>query len=185
MQCPNCGSEFDGKFCPDCGTPAPEGSNGQPGIQPMDQQGYQQQYGQQQYGQPYYSAPNPAITRREIVTCIIFTIITCGIYGIYWYIKLTDDTNTLVNEYGVSNGENLTTGGMVFLLTLITCGIYGYYWAYKQGERLDRVKAFKGMVQGNLSTTYLVLYIVLNLFTGIGGIVVYALMQNEINTLNQ
>ena len=28
---------------------------------------------------------------RSIVLCIIFTIITCGIYGIYWMIVLNDD----------------------------------------------------------------------------------------------
>lgn len=196
MRCPNCGSEFTGNFCPDCGAPAPYGNDTQmqSAYQPMGQNSYQQdqygqqqydqQYNQQQYGQPYFSTPNPAITKRSVATCIILTIITCGIYGIYWFIKLTDDTNMLVNDYGVSNGENLTTGGTAFLLSLVTCGIYSFYWAYKQGERLDRIRAAKGFNQSNLSTTYLLLDIVITFVASVGSIVVYSLMQNELNTLN-
>ena len=183
MKCPYCGCDYNGNFCPDCGAPAPQYNNPQQqgGFQPMGQPVYQQQqqqYGQQQYGQPAYRMPNPGITKREIVTCIIFSLLTCGIYAIYWFIKLTDDINLLVNDYGVSNGENLTSGGMAFLLTLVTCSIYGYYWAYKQGERLDRVRAAKGMGSGSLGVLYIILY-----FFGLS-IVAYALMQNEINSLN-
>ena len=113
------------------------------------------------------------IQRREIVKCIIFTIITCGIYGIYWFVKLTDDTNIISGE---ANG---TSGTTAFILTLITCGIYGYYWAYKLGQKLENARAAKGMPAASLPILYLVLQ-----FVGLG-IVAYALMQNELNTLNQ
>ena len=69
------------------------------------------------------------IQQRNIAVCIILSIVTCGIYGIYWFIVLSNDTNT------VSNAENATSGGVAFVLSLITCNIYGLYWAYKQGER--------------------------------------------------
>ena len=62
-----------------------------------------------------------AYSQGIIVLCIIFSIITCGIYGIYWMIKMNDEVNALAGEPGA------TTGGMVFLFTLITCGIYGWY----------------------------------------------------------
>ena len=108
---------------------------------------------------------------RSIATCIILSIITCGIYAIIWFINLTDDTNRLSQE------PSPTTGGTAFLLTIITCGIYSLYWAYKQGERLERVRASRGLAPGSLP----VLYLVLSVF-GLN-IVAYALMQNEINTL--
>ncbi|HRR77734.1 MAG TPA: DUF4234 domain-containing protein [Ruminococcus sp.] len=197
MICHNCGSEFDGKFCPNCGSPAenysPNTPNpyGQPqqynqqgyGQQQYGQQGYgQQQYGQQGYGQQQYGGygyPNSGmggagmsgVQVRSIVTCIILCFVTCGIYAIIWFINLTDDTNRISQE------PSATSGGTAFVLTLITCGIYGLYWAYKQGERLERVRASRGLAPGSLP----ILYLVLNLF-GLS-IVAYALMQNEINTL--
>ena len=67
------------------------------------------------------------IQQRNIAVCIILSIVTCGIYGIYWFIVLSNDTNT------VSNAQNATSGGVAFLLSLVTCNIYGLYWAYKQG----------------------------------------------------
>ena len=74
------------------------------------------------------------INKRNLAVSIILTIVTCGIYGIYWFIVMTDDTKN------VSGDINGASGGVAFLLTLVTCNIYGYYWAYKQGERIDNAK---------------------------------------------
>ena len=54
------------------------------------------------------------IQQRNIAVCIILSIVTCGIYGIYWFIVLSNDTNT------VSNAENATSGGVAFVLSLFT-----------------------------------------------------------------
>lgn len=109
--------------------------------------------------------------KRSIPVSIILSIITCGIYGIYWFVCLTNEVNTL------SNREGDTSGGVAFLLTLITCGIYGIYWAYKMGEKLEQARTNRGMQPGNSS----IVYLLLQLF-GLG-IIGYALMQSEINTL--
>ena len=83
------------------------------------------------------------IERRNIAVCIVLTLVTCGIYGIYWIVCLTNDVNT------VSGDVNGTSGGMVVLLTIVTCGIYGIYWAYKQGEKLDFTKNNRGIPSSN------------------------------------
>lgn len=108
------------------------------------------------------------VQRRSLATCIILSLVTCGIYGIYWYICLADDVNTVTGRGGMS-------GGVVFLLTLVTCGIYGIIWAYQAGEALDALRVSHGRATGSQG----ILYLVLNLF-GLG-IVTYALMQNELN----
>jgi len=105
------------------------------------------------------------IKERSIALAIIFTILTCGIYSIYWMIKINDDSLKLAKEEGPS-------GGVVFLLTLITCGIYGYFWAYKMGKCVDKIKSNQSNVTG-------VLYVILVLF-GLN-IVNYALSQDAIN----
>ncbi len=111
------------------------------------------------------------IQKRDVAISIVLSIVTCGIYSIYWLIKLTDETNQL------SGDSNATSGGMVFLLTLVTCGIYGIYWAYKQGERLDNIKVSRGEAASNQA----VIYLVLSIFGF--GIIAYALMQSEINKI--
>ena len=71
------------------------------------------------------------IERRNIAVCIVLTPVTCGIYGIYWIVCLTNDVNT------VSGDVNGTSGGMVVLLTIVTCGIYGIYWMLKLNDEIN------------------------------------------------
>ncbi|MCF0146478.1 MAG: DUF4234 domain-containing protein [Eubacterium sp.] len=106
------------------------------------------------------------LKRRCIPLAIIFSIITFGIYYIYWMIRLNNAINKLSGE------PEATGGGLVFLFSIITCGIYSYYWLYKMGERVDKIK---GVNNGSTSIGYLVL----GLFKL--GIVSYALMQSAVN----
>ena len=108
----------------------------------------------------------PPITPRSIPLCVIFYLITCGIYGIYWMIKLNDEVNELVRD------SDAPSGGIVFLLSLVTCGIYGLYWMYKMGERCDQIK-------GNSAGYSHILYLVLSLFGF--SIISYCLIQDTIN----
>ena len=108
------------------------------------------------------------IKERNIVVCILLTIITCGIYGIIWFVNLTDDMRD-------ASGDSSLSGGMAFLLTLVTCGIYGYFWAYKMGKAGVVARANRGMPGDDNSVLYLVLQ-----FLGLG-IVNYCIMQNELN----
>ena len=107
--------------------------------------------------------------KKSIVTCILLSIITCGIYSIVWMIRLNDELNAAADK------TNATSGGMVFLFTLITCGIYGFFWYYKMGENVDAVKAKQGLASSNTG----IIYLVLGLF-GLG-IVNYCLMQDAVN----
>lgn len=109
--------------------------------------------------------------KRDIAISIVLTIVTCGIYGIYWFIVLTND----VNE--ISGNQQDTSGGVCFLLTLVTCGIYGIYWAYRIGEKVDQAKNARGITSSNSGVLYLILSVV-----GFS-IITYALAQNEINKL--
>lgn len=110
------------------------------------------------------------IQQKSIVTCIILSIVTCGIYSIVWFIQMNDDINNL-------SGDFKTSGGVAFLLMLVTCNIYGLYWMYNQGQRLDALKQARGIPSSNSGVLYLILSLL-----GLG-IVSYALIQNEINNL--
>lgn len=103
---------------------------------------------------------------RNIAVSVILSIVTCGIYAIYWFITCTDEMNQVAPD------EYTTSGGMAFLFTLLTCGIYGIYWAYKMGMKLNAA-------QGNPAASNHVLFIVLELFGF--NIVNLCLLQSEIN----
>lgn len=109
-------------------------------------------------------------TNRNIAVCIILSLVTCGIYGIYWFIVMTNDVNS-------ASGVEDTSGGVAFLLTLVTCGIYGWYWAYKMGEKLDKAKNDRNIPSSNSGVLYLILCIF-----GLS-IITYALIQNDLNKL--
>lgn len=109
--------------------------------------------------------------KRNIGLCIFLSIITCGIYFFYWFIKVTDEMNTAA-------GQTDTSGGVSFLLDLITCGIYGIYWGYKMGQKVQTARANRNMpADQSLS----VLYLLLNIFEL--QIITLALVQNELNNL--
>lgn len=107
---------------------------------------------------------------RNIVVCIILTIITCGIYGIYWMYKLTEEVG------GWSGDRSISPGGAV-IFSLITCGIYAVYWCYRMGKQIYQAEMNNGMMASDDS----VLFVVLSIF-GLG-IVVYAILQSRINNL--
>lgn len=110
------------------------------------------------------------IEKRNIGLSILFAILTCGIYSMYWLVKLTD-------EAGELSGDRSMTGGMSLLLTIVTCGIYGFFWNYKMGKVMYKAKERSGMVPQDNS----VLYLILAIF-GLG-IVSYCIIQSEINEI--
>ena len=113
-----------------------------------------------------YASVHPGITPRNIAVAIILSIVTCGIYQLYWMYKMNEEVNTLASEPAA------TSGGLVLLFHILTGGIYGIYWCYRMGERCDRIK---GSVDGSSAILYLIL-------TLLGfGIVTFCLIQDTIN----
>ncbi len=107
------------------------------------------------------------IQRRDIVTSIIFSIITCGIYGIYWFIVLVNDVRNTTKD------DSIPTGGTEFLLTIVTCGIYSIYLFYKMG---------KSMYESKISTSdNAIVFLLLQIF-GLA-IVNYAIIQSDLNKI--
>ena len=105
---------------------------------------------------------------RSVALAIVLSLVTCGLYSIYWFIVLTDEVNQVTEQPG-------TSGGIAFLLNFITCGIYGIYWGYKMGEKLDSAR-YRNNVPGG---SFPIIFLLLNLFGF--AIITLALMQNEVN----
>lgn len=181
MKCEYCGYEFNAKFCPNCGAAAPDQQPVQKTPvqwqQPVNNGMNSEQSGNGNFrnyqNQNIYNRYNSGIKVRSIASCILLTIITCGLYSILWFGNLNDESNYLAEE------PRPTSGGVAFLLVLVTCGIYYFYWAYKQGERIDRARMIRNMPPKNQGVLFLVLLFV----PYVGGLISLSLMQNEINYL--
>ena len=145
--CSNCGVEVkeDTNFCPNCGAPL--------------------------YQSPKSTTHNfnrPMIQKRDIALCVILSFLTCGLYGLYWFVTMTDETNSLSDEQSSS-------GAAALIFTLLTCGLYGIYWNYKMGQKLYVAGKMYGLDIADNS----VLYLILSIF-GLG-IVSECLIQNDLN----
>ncbi len=67
--------------------------------------------------------------KRNVFLAVLFSIITFGIYYIYWFVSLTNQSNKLAPK-------NATMGGVgAFFVSILTFGIYQAYWAYRMGEK--------------------------------------------------
>ena len=170
--CSNCGKELNqgAIFCPNCGLriEVEEASVNQ-NMNSSTNNGTNTNNGSTTINN-YYNTNNNTntmfLTKRDIATAIILSFVTCGIYGIFWFVNIVDDTNK------VAERATDPSGGLVVLYTLLTCGIYGIYWNYKNGQKL--YEAGNKDIQDNS-----VLYLVLSLF-GLQ-IVSYCFMQNDLN----
>ena len=103
--------------------------------------------------------------KRSVVAAVILTFATFGLYGIYWFVKLTNETNRLVPEEATFNGV------LAVLVNICTLGLYGLYWSYKLGKKID-------IIEENPRNTE-IMYLVLS-FLGLG-LLTMAIAQNELN----
>ena len=80
-------------------------------------------------------------TNRNVVTVVLLSIITCGIYAYYNLYAIARDVNIACAD----DDEN-TPGLVVYLLlSFVTCGFYYLYWLYKLGNRLAKNAASYGI----------------------------------------
>lgn len=114
----------------------------------------------------------PLVENRSIALAIILSIITCGIYGLFWYAFMTNDANKVSGEY------DSTSGGLTILYSLLTCGLYKIYWSYKVGKQLYNA----GSNYGKDISDNSILYLILSLF-GLS-IISDALIQNDLNSFS-
>jgi len=108
------------------------------------------------------------INKRKIGMCILLSIVTLGIYEIYWMYLLVKNNRSLKGNTESCTGE---------MLCLMFVPFYSLYWWYTRGTRMkyEFVK-YKHNASGSG-----ILYLILELL-GLG-IVSMAIMQNDFNSL--
>lgn len=115
---------------------------------------------------------------RNFITYLLLSIVTCGIYSIYFWYLYVEDINTVF--YG--DGEDSPNYILVLLLSFITCGIYGFYWYYKQANRIYRGSYERYGVPVSETGTSVLLWLLLgSLVCGLGSLIAQYFMISNLN----
>lgn len=115
--------------------------------------------------------PVPINEERSIPMCIVLSLVTCGIYSIYWFYRNLQDLYML---NGLPN-----KAGQDILLSIVTCGIYGAYMRYQMGGYIGNARQRVGLPGKNDGVIYLVVSLI-----G-GAIIIDAIIQNELNIISR
>lgn len=116
---------------------------------------------------------------RGLLSYILLTIITCGIYGYYFIYKMAHDVNI------ACEGDGEETSGLVafILLSFITCGIYSWIWQYKLGNRLANNAPRYGFSFQENGTTVLMWNLFGSLLCGIGPFIAMNILIKNSNNI--
>ena len=144
-----------------------------------DQGAYQSQFYQNPVTPQGYGNSGRLPTDRSLVTYILLSIITCGIYSYYFLYMLARDVNT------VCEGDGQETPGLLpfILLSFVTCGFYALYWYYCLGNRLANNAPRYGLHFQENGTTVLLWYLVGAFLCGIGPYVAMHFLIRNTNSL--
>lgn len=106
-----------------------------------------------------------AIKERNIIVCILLSVITCGFYGIYWVVMLAKDAVSV---------KDPADSGLVEILLMLFLPFLGIFLCEK---KFAEGCAARGIPHSDNSVLYLILGLI-----GLG-IVGLCLLQNDLNKL--
>ena len=109
--------------------------------------------------------------RVDIVTGIVLSFVTCGIYNVIWNKKQFEALNILL-------GREEFKFTLWLVLSLLTCGLFHIYYEYKMGNELHHYLKGQG-VEGTAALP--IIGLVLSCF-GLT-VIADAIYQQEINKL--
>lgn len=183
MFCSQCGAEVANgtRFCPNCGSDLSIGS------QVHDTANRVFQNSEREFDSAIHDVRNtfngttgPRLKDdRGLLSYILLSLITCGIYSYYFIYQIAKDVNI------ACEGDNESTQGLVgfVLLNMITCGIYSWVWYYKLGNRLAANAPRYNMQFQENGTTVLIWLIFGSLLCGVGAFIAMNILIKNSNAI--
>lgn len=106
-------------------------------------------------------------TNRSLIKLILLSIITLGIYGLFFWSGYARDMNI------VCEGDGKKTRGILarLVFSILTLGIYDFVWLYGAGDRIAANCIRKGVSNDTTGGKVLCWYIFGVLLFGIGPLV--------------
>ena len=116
------------------------------------------------------------MTRRDPVMVLVFTYLTCGIYGLYWQYVTTQ-------ELASASGRTELNPMLELILSVVSCGLFSLYVYYRNAELIHTTLTARDITHENKTQTVL-LPVVASFFVGVTvWIPPPLLLQDEYNKL--
>lgn len=106
--------------------------------------------------------------KRDPVMVLVLSLVTCGIYGIYWWIVTGNDIKNALGREDINPTMDI-------VLAFVTCGIWLIYMHFKYPQLILEMQDRTGVPRNDIS----VISILLAVF-GLG-LVAQMMMQTELN----
>ncbi len=88
--------------------------------------------------------------KRDPVMVLVFTLLTCGIYGWYWWYTVADDMKNALRREDINPMMDIVLG-------FVTCGIYLIFLYYKYPQMMLEMQDRVRLPRNDISTVTLLL----------------------------
>ncbi|MCL2003598.1 MAG: DUF4234 domain-containing protein [Oscillospiraceae bacterium] len=119
------------------------------------------------------------IQQRNLLTLILLSFITCGIYAIWFWYKFSEDMNRVCE----GDGDTTMNYVLAFLLSIVTCGFFTFYWFYGVGNRLSHNAPRYGLNMPENGTSVLMWMIFGSLLCGLGSFIAWHILIRNMNSV--
>lgn len=82
-------------------------------------------------------------TKRGLLKFILLTLITCGIYALVFYSKISTDINLIASRYDGKKTMHYCL--LTFIVAPITLGIGGIVWCHRISNRIGNELSRRGI----------------------------------------
>jgi len=123
----------------------------------------------------------PVFDIRSPILVLVLSLITCGVYLVYWYYTVYDQLRAIDGRTPTNNDYWLD-----LLIFLVTCGIWGIYVDYRISGQLNEIYARESIQDQNDTTVLVIILDVAGYFTGyLTGVISSAIQQDQLNQLHE
>jgi hypothetical protein len=136
---------------------------------PLPEEEWSMQSGQAP-SDPFESAPPPH--SANIAVYLILTLLTCGLFNLYWNYRQMESCNELL-------GRDEFSFWLWLVFTILTCGLYHLYYQYTMGAAINEIQ----YQLGRPVTEGLPVLSVVAAFIGVG-VVADCIHQHELNRID-
>jgi hypothetical protein len=106
---------------------------------------------------------------------ILLSLVTCGIYAVYWLYKSSEQLRIALNDDTIKPGMDI-------LLLFLTCGIWGIYVEIRNVQKIHRVLYAIDPTRSEQANVILMMNVA-SLCLGFPGLIATYIVQEEFNAL--